>query len=381
MVFLNLTLKEIKLQFRSVTFYVFIIVVLLFYSYQYTEETNRLRPPKSDIVYDKVEVTTKEEKLVLGYKELYGVLKSRDVVKYAPIAKKIRLTDNQIKKLEKFIENMAPNADVMTIEPNDIKIDYETMINFMNNLDIELGGNTILGSKCRQFIRPMTYEEALMDYERQKSDKNITEVYGRILADYLGVSAGLFVVFLSAFSILRDKYYGTQELIYSSSVKAIEYIGAKFTGLFISVMSVFLTIGLIETAIFLFQANKYHIAINAFAFIKYIVIWVAPTVMFVIILPMLISIIVENSILPIVVQLGATLLLLLNTELTGMYDFKRFIIRFNSSKSVDYYKKLVVNIKYNRLFYMVVSILLILITAFIWTVKRNKKMGGIQNGN
>ncbi len=378
MIFLNLIVSEIKYQFRNTTFFVFIIVVVLFYSYQYCEEANRLKPPDPNLVYSTIEATSKEEKLVLGYKELYGSLKSKNVIKYAPIAKKVKLTDKQLQHIEKFIVNMAPNTNVLTIEPKDIKIDYESMIDYMNSLDSELGGNTVLGPKYRQFIRAMTYEESLIEYESQKDDGKITAVYARMLADYLGISAGLFVVFLSSFSLLRDKYWRTQELIFSSNVKSIVYVGAKFIGLFISVMSVFLTIGLIETTIFLFQANMYNATVNFLDFFKYIIAWVAPTVMFGIILPMLIAIIAENSIFAIVVKFCMTLILLFNTELTGQYDFTRFIIRFNGN---NFYQQFASAIKYNRLFYVGISLMLILLTTFIWEVKRNKVMGGILHGN
>lgn len=383
MTFLYLILKEIKHQYKSVIFYTFAFVVFMFYVSQYNNEANRLKPPNPNSVYKKVQITSIDGRLVLGYKELYGILKGGYIEKYVPTAKKIKLDDDQMNELQKFIDNMAPNADVLNIEPKDIKIDYESMIDFMNKFDYEFGGNTVLGPKYRQFMRAMTYEEALKDYENQKNNPNTIEIYARNLADYLGVSAGLFVVFLSAFTLLKDKFSGTQDLIYSSNVKAITYIGARFLGLFICVMSVFISIALIEAIITLFQAIMYGVSINLFSYLKYIIIWVAPTVMFCVILPMLLSIISENSIIPIAAQLALVMFLLFNTGLSGDYDFMHFIIRFNGfdSNSAVYYQKFASDIKYNRIFYVGISFLFFLITTFTWSLKRNKAIGGISRGN
>ncbi|WP_027633531.1 ABC transporter permease [Clostridium hydrogeniformans] len=394
MVFLNLTLSEIKQQLRSVKFYNFLLLLLIFYLYQYKVDGNRFKPPSSNVEYNKVVITPEAENLVLGYKELHEVLRSKEVIRYLPIAQKVKLSDKQIDNLEEYLDKIAPNIDVSTIKDKDINTNYRSMREYMRNLDEDLGGKTFLG-RYYKFMESMTYEEALIDYERQNSDKNITDIYGRILADYLGVGAGLFVVFFSAFSMIRDKECGTQELIYSSKVRSFEYVGAKFMGMFITAMGVFLILGVIETIIFSFQGeiynikinpisfqwNFHYIKINPFSFIKYIIGWVAPTVMFTIGLSMLISVVFENAILPIVVQVGATLLLIFNTELTGVYDFTRFIIRFNTVKYGDYYAKFTETIIYNRFFYVGISLLLLLVTSYIWTIKRNRNIGGVLHGS
>ncbi|MBF4695506.1 ABC transporter permease [Fusibacter ferrireducens] len=376
MIFWKLALKEMKYQFKSVIFYVFILLGVMFYSSQYYEAVTMLQLPELDKVYTTVEATTEGDKLVAGYKDLYGVYLSGKVRKYIPISKNIKLNEVQLKDLENFLSKMAPGADVLKIEPDDIKISFEEMIAYMNKLDLSLGKNTSFGDVHRQFLRPLTYEEALVAYDKLKQDQNISNAYARLLSDYLGVYAAVFVVFLSAFSVLRDQYSGTQELIYGSKIKSIVYMGAKFVGLFISIMSLFLAIGLFETGVFLKKFIAYQMPINLFAFVHTIFAWVAPTVMFSIALSMFISIVVGNSLATIVVQTGAALFMVFSKGVVGEYGLDRFFIRYNTLLGEDYYQTVAASIACNRVFYVGLSIVLVIMTSIIWTIRRNSTVLG-----
>jgi len=381
MIFLKLTGKEIKHQFKSITFYVFLFVVLAFYASQYYDATELLRPPVSDKVYNTIEARTEEEMLEVGYKGLYGVYLSGKVNQYVPVSRSVKLTDGQKQELEIFLNNMAPDGNVLNMESTNIQISYQEMIDYMNHLDSELGGNTAFGPNHRTFFRALTYDEALIEYDKLRENKYISDAYARLLCDYLGLFAGGFVVFFSAFSLLRDKQSGNQELIYASKIKSIIYVGAKFTGLFISIMSIFLSIGIIETFAFLQKAMAYQIPINMFVFIKYIFMWISPTVMFSIALPMFISIIFENSIVPIAVQLSLALFNVFNKANVGEYGISNFMIRYNVLDRSGYYNTVAPMIAYNRFFYVGLSLVLVLLTSVIWTIRRNNVVLGGQNGN
>ncbi|GEM_PF-4231712 len=157
MIFLNLILKEIKQQFKSVTFYIFIIIVSIFYVTQYNDTVNRLNPPKPDYVYNVIEAKSEDEKLIIGYKTLDGILLDKYVYKYYPISKKVKLSDSKLDEIKAFLNKMSSNDDVLNIKISDINIDYDTMIDYMDSLDESLGGNTILGEKYRSFAREMIW--------------------------------------------------------------------------------------------------------------------------------------------------------------------------------------------------------------------------------
>ncbi len=192
------------------------------------------------------------------------------------------------------------------------------------------------------------------------------------MADYLGIIAAVFGIFVCVVSAKRDKTYGVEDIVYSSNVNSIIYMVSKAIGLLVSIMAVFLFIGLIETIIFFMESVKYNIPVDLLAIFKYIIVWIGPTVMFEVSLCMLIVVLVENAILPIIIQLGLTFLCLLNTEYLGDYALSKFIIRFNTIDSSNIYNKVSNAITYNRIFYFCISVVICVLTIWVWHMKRNK---------
>lgn len=378
MTFWKLTLVEIKHHMKSIIFYIFIIAMLLFYSTQYYNEVTRLQYPSQDSVYASVEAVTDNEKLLLGYKQLYGIFTDEAINKYIPVSKSIKLNDEQLQDLKAFLDQMAPDANVLELQQSDIIISYPEMISYMDSLDHKFGGDTSIGENYRQFLRPMTYDEALIEHQAFTSSPTITDCHARLLYDYMGIFAGIFVVFLSTFSLLRDRHSGSIDFIYSSKVKASTYVAAKFTGLFLCIMGAFACIALLESSIFLYQSITLGIQINAFAFFKYLLLWIAPTVMFSIIFPMFLSILFDNAIVPIVLHSALSLNLVYMNENYGIYGLGRFIIRFNLLDSNLYYQSVQSSIMMNRLFYVFLSLFLLAATSKIWAMRRNQvTTGGI----
>lgn len=375
MFFLNLILKEFKQQLKSIAFYIFIAIALVFYFSQYNGSVNRLVPPKQNSVYSVTKAKTEDEKVVIGYKTLNALLLDEYTYRYIPISKKVKLNDETLNEVKTFLDEISSNKDVLSIKRSDINIDYDTMINFMDSLDEELGGNTTLGEKYRSFFREMTYEEACEEYEKLSNRSDITDGYGRLLSDYLGIVAAMFSVFVCVSSADRDKRDGVEDLVYSSNVNSVAYVLAKAIGVIISIMSVILFIGLAECIVFLNESIKYNIPVNILPLLKYLIIWVGPTVMFVVSLCMLIMMLIQNSIISIIIQVGMAFWCENSTQLIGDYGLSKFIIRFNSIGDIDIYNSCYKYIMYNRAFYFCISLIIIALSAVIWNIRRDKVLG------
>jgi hypothetical protein len=113
--------------------------------------------------------------------------------------------------------------------------------------------------------------------------------------------------------------------------------------------------------------------IDYFAFFKYTLFWIAPTVMFTSGVGALISIIFGNGVAAIPVQF----MLWMNSlmPLRGDYGLTKLVIRFNTAGAYEEYIGWVHNIGINRIFYVLISAGLVLIGTWVWSLKRGAGSG------
>lgn len=242
---------------------------------------------------------------------------------------------------------------------------FKTELEEINRL---AGGNTIYGKKWRKIVgREEIYYKQELERLKTKINHGITRAYGRLFADYLGIAAGFFPLFIGAFLISRDRRTGMEELIRVRKINPYLYIGGKIAGVFLILSIFYLLLSLIPTYNFYQICMENGWDFHIFGFVKYTAGWILPTLLFVLAVTVFITEFVGNPL----IALGIQLIWLFRSmmPLKGNYSLSKFIIRFNSSESFELYQKAISDILVNRLFYLGLSLVLIVLAARIWQAK------------
>lgn len=372
--FLNLFLKEIKGLFKSITFYIFIFVVLLFYISQLPvpRDIKSIEPQPGARSYGNVKITDITEEMQTLYNQMSFDYNNGSIMKYGFINKYVTLSQNEKNEIKSAMDRIGSHEEGMRL---DIKVSYDEYLKILRELDKRLGGGTEYGDKYREMaaVRPKTYEEARLEFDKILREDNITGAAGRETADYLGITAGFFPIFLSTFVLMKDKRYKMHELIGSRKVSSFAYIFSKYFAIVLGAMIVYILIATYATFTYWKIANEISYTIDFLGFYRYIFGWILPTVMFTTSLGMLVSLVFGNGIVAIPMQFILWMSSLL--PLYGDYNFTKFIIRFNTFGATSEYNSWFIDILINRLFFSALSIVIVATVALIWSRKRGSLNG------
>ncbi|MDF2519471.1 MAG: hypothetical protein K0R84_99 [Clostridia bacterium] len=403
--FSQLTLKEVKYQLSNVTFYLLIAVVLLFYVTQYLPyvQNGVLPEPKStDGYYGERDVTDPEAEIKVIYANIrmyynfgiiykQGLLVNKTVILSPEQKEAMKSAMDKLGEFKPKEEGIEDSREEMTagmdramipklkldnpLETVEVKVSYEEYLQIVRDLDKALGGSTYYSDKYRKYIlhQPMTYEEAVKEFEEIVAVDRVTNAYGRVFADYMGIAAGLFPVFLSAFVLIRDRRSRMQELIYSRSISSIKYISSKYLGILICLTALYLAIAGHATFATAIAARNAGYAVDLLAFFKYTAAWIVPTLMFSTSMGMLVSLLFGNGGIAILVQF--VLWLLSINSLGGSYELYRNVVRFNTLGAYDKYMAWLPQIMVNRIFYVILSILIVMSASWVLSLKRGSING------
>lgn len=225
-------------------------------------------------------------------------------------------------------------------------------------------------------MKAATYEEALAAYNTEIADKFFTQdgVSGglaRLFADKMSIVCLLLSGMVSIFYLLKDKK--SWEVISGKSISSIKFYAAKY----IAMNAVLLLPVLILAAVATVQAGMIAAEFSAarfdiFAFFNISLTWLLPTIMFSTAFAMLITVATELPIAAIILA-GIWFVQTTVPPFTGVYGLNKIIIRFNSELSLDLYRLACEEILINRLFYAGLSIALVGVTVWLYSLKRGGK--------
>lgn len=371
---LNIICKEIKYQLKNVTFYGFFIVVLLMFFSQLgiPEKDDLTLQTQSEKHYSTEKIIDHYEQMKHMYLWLGKNYSEGTVLKYKfSFGYDANLTDIQKNYLKTVIDKLYTFDDNNTLQVN---VSYDEFPGILKDLDKNLGGNTIYGTPEEHgiFSDEISFQNAEKAFNDVMEKDKFTNAYGRLFADYLGITAGFFPVFLSSFIFTREKRKKDYEKIYSSKISFTKYILAKYIGICICIMGCYFIFATYTTLAYLKFALDSNCAIDTLAIYKYTFGWICPTVLFTTAFGMLMSIIFNNGIAAIAIQLIACFSSIRN--LSGQYGLTKYVIRFNVFGEHDSYLNFRPAIIENRIFYTILSFVIVLLSSYIWTRFRKKNV-------
>lgn len=384
---LNIICKEIKYQLKNITFYGFIIVVLLMFFSQLgipTKEDLTL-PTQSEKFYSTEKIIDHDKQMKQMYFWMHESYSEGTVLKYKfSFGYHSSLTDAQKSYLKTIMDRVYTfddkdlEDDIIYSSPDDdennlkVNVSYDEFLDTLKDLDKNLGGDTIYGAPENYgvFYDEISLSSAERTFNNVMENDKFTNAYGRLFADYLGITAGFFPVFLSAFIFIREKKKKDYEKIYKSKISFTKYLMAKYIGMCICIMGCYFILATYTTLAYSIFALDSKCIIDKMAIYKYTFGWIGPTVLFSTASGILISAIFNKAIVTILCQLVLCLSSIHN--LIGQYGFTKYVIRFNVFGEYDSYLNFRYAIIQNRIFYTVLSFAILIVSSYIWTRLREK---------
>ncbi len=409
----TLFLKECKIHIKSLLFLAYIFLFSLFFLTQFWDFPVVAKPKQNAEGYG---MTTSSDPKIIMNKTidiLLGEFNNNKYITY-PIGfyKEVKLNENETKQVEKIIEEVIglPIEEVETLYldywdkvslTGDIEIDtinyekyerehpfemplaegmtYEKFTDSLMKVDKILGGGSSYHKdelRSNAYV-PMTYEQALEDYESIIRDDKVIGAYARLFCDYMGLMLGILPVFLAVSRELRDKKSKTALVIYSKKCSSLKIIFARYSAIFVVSLLPAVIFAIILLGYAGLQADAIGVSPDILLYFSYLGSWLIPTTGFTISLGMLCSVFTGKTI-GILVQAVIWILSIFSGDSAGQAGFN-FIPRFNCFGSYSSFKTIYESFVINRIFYVIVSLVLFFITVIVFEQKRK---GGLEfHGN
>ncbi len=234
-------------------------------------------------------------------------------------------------------------------------------------IDEYLGGNTGFELKRNISYTHGSLENALENYEYIEKHEGIGFAYARLIADYMGICAGLMPILLSAFAFDFKGRKGN-EMIMSKGVGSGKLVCSKVLGVIIPYCVLFLGICVYDTIVFNCAEIKAGGATNYYACFFYFFFWLLPTLMIAAALPLFLSVLFNNGMIAAFLSVLGMFWSLANRS--EVYYFFQPVIRFNEFGKTERFFELLPQIAFNRVFIIISSIILMFFTVHVLEYRR-----------
>ena len=389
--------QELKKTIFSIS-YILIIIVLIAGLYSQDALSFKDRKISEPQVGENYGTTTKEVPEIImpaALEQLWGEFCENNYKTY-PIGliKNIKLNDSEQDKVIQIISTITgmekdvilkakeqfPNNFSDTVLNIKTNINYSDFKDLMQQIDDILGGGSSYNKDALiSFgIVPISYEEALHQYNLAVNEDKITGGYARLFSDYaVAMVLSVLPVFLAIIIFIKDRRANMSEIIYTKNISAAKIIITRYFAIITAIMIPVIILSYISSASVWGLYNDTRL--DYLAPLKYDFGWIMPSVMTATAVGMCLTTL-TNTPIAVVVQ-GFWWLLDINIGIKSVksgYSLFRLIPRHNAStvsyfRTQDYinhFNSLIAN----RLLFVGLSICLIIITILIYEMKRKGKL-------
>lgn len=382
--------KECKKVLFSLTFILYFIAMLAMYFAQFHSDLDKPekepRPGRDD--YGMIEKEVPEILMPAAAESLVKEYRSNIYEAY-PIGfyKEVKLNEKKKQKMAEIIteitgitkEQLDGFEDVRSEIHIPESLTYKHFRELMREADDLIGGGSKYSDEwiIGEFSNvPKTYEDALAEYDQFRNEDKITGAYARLYCDYMGIVAAILPVFAAVSLAARDKKSRMEQLTYSRRVSSVNLIFTRYAALVFMML-----IPIMITAMFaLIRVRSLYPdnTVDNLAIFRYTAVWLIPNVMTAAAVGMLFTEI-TSGLLAIFVQ-GVwwySRILASVDSLTGSIGKFTLIVRHNSLYGLDLFRANYDDFIFNRIFFAVISIAGIALTALLYEQKRRGRFNGL----
>lgn len=401
--FFSLFFTECRQIAKSLVYYLYLIILVLFLTSQlsdgdWSDTLSEPKPGQESYGFKQSE----DETLIMG-STLAELVRETNWNSYATYPfmfyKEVTLNDSELaeieqilfdctgKTFEQLLEEMEAHSSgydqstmegalavegTFLVEPAE-DLTYEEFQNAMKRVCGIIGKGSAFEPEGLTASEPMTYEDALEEYQALCEKDKITGAYMRLFCDYAGIMLVLLPIFLGATRCLRDKRADAGQVIYARTASSLLVIGSRYLA---NLLMAFLPVALIAFLLqspYLYLARTNGVTPDVFAFLKYSVGWLLPTLMVTLALSFVLTELLENVFAVILQVFWAYASIASETSLVGEFGF-HLEPRWNTvGDTLSFFAQLE-QLAINRLFYFLLAILLFGLSVLIFERKRK---GGV----
>lgn len=396
--------KECKKVICSLTFLLYVIVVVVMYGTQFASTLNEPveRPRIGAQWYGTKEADVPEvvipgaveslvEEYVRGTFDTYPSmfykqvkLKENESIKLAGIIEELTgLTKKELDSFEDYkrggyITTGDENGNPVTCYQSSVlpdyelseAVSYERFKSLMQETDEIIGG----GSKYQEdklldyFGQvAMTYEDAVAEYEEMLEGDNLPKSYLRLFSDYAGIDLAVIPVFVCVALWQADKRSRMEALVYSRKSSSFGIVLNRYLAL-VCCMAIPVLLTLLHAVISVIGLYQ-EMSLSFLGALGEALLWLLPGITAVTALGAFLTELL-SPLVAIFAQGVWWYLALASAELVGDISKFALIIRHNSRTRFDVFASQYGDFVWNRWFYLVLSVGVILVTVLIYEWKR-----------
>ena len=219
-------------------------------------------------------------------------------------------------------------------------------------------------------ISERSYEEALAEYEQTIVQDKVTGGFARLFCDYMGLSLGLYPVFIAVLLWLQDRRSNAAELIYSRRISSARLVLSRYLAAITMVLIPVIALSLESLIPLVSFGAKNGIPVDYLAYLRYICWWLLPTVMAVCAVGTFFTLLTDS---PIAIALQFLWWVLDKgvTGLSGDTGITTLMVRHNTLRGCELIRDGFGTICVNRAVIAGVSILLVLLS--VWVLEQKRK--------
>lgn len=403
--FLTLFRKECVQYLKSITYYIFVICLVIdFLTQMGTFETvDKPEPGQEDYGY----VRTENRDIIME-EALNGLVDEYERGEYTtyPIGfyKRVVLDEEEQKQVEECIfritglssgelkkalddrnaeidafinQNGEDGSPVMANEFPDVGLtvkegySYDEFLKEMKKIDELLGGGSDYSEEELQYAEePKTYEQAMEEYNSFIKKDKVTNAYARLFCDYMGIMLAILPVFLAVTRALKDRKAQAEQVIYMRRAGSFTVVVSRYAAAAFMVVVPVLILSCYTLTQAVYYARSIHVEYDALAFVKYIGFWLLPTILVSLSVGFFLTELTDSAVAVLVQGAWWFVGIFLNTgNLVGTAGWN-LIPRFNRIGGYDIYEQMQEQLMRNRFFYTGMALALLLLTVWIYSKKR-----------
>lgn len=386
----TLFIKECRQVLKSLVYYIYLVIFVLFITSQMSGE-DELREPQPGWSYYGQTVTQDNDLIMEG--TLANLIQEvgRNSFATYPIGfyKEVNLTDGEIEQVKAILERCTGRSFEMLDEEMEQQfiqngvggasyqaavkegLTYAEFEAAMEEVcDLVGKGSFYEKSNYENSIRvPMTYEQAKEEFDALSTIDGLTRAYMRLFCDYAGIILSVLPIFIGVSRALRDKRAKVQQVIFSKSASGTQIIVSRYLANLVMIsIPVFLTALLIQQP-FYYRAQTMGVQGDIWAFLTVPGIWLLPEIMTVLAVSFLITEFTD-TIWTIFLQVAWAFTSLISaTTLVGDFGLK-LVARWNTIGRTLLYSSLEKELLFNRGFYFLLAVVCVILTVFVYEKKR-----------
>ena len=414
-------IKECRAITKSIIYFAFIAVVLLFYITQLGnyagDDIKRYKTLESELgksLFDNPLIAPTPGHDSYGYRheeipeQVMPNAISRLVMEYAKngftsystgFYRSIKLSESQLAEIDALLMKMtglsanelynlrnekiiasdktAPLNDIDFGDVIPIIVSYDEFKSCMEVIDKMIGGSLYFGASNLRLYghAEITFDDKLADYNEFLHTDKITGAYARLFCDYMGITVALFSVFVPVSFLLRDKRSQMNELIYSRGKASASIVLTRYFALVCMTILPILFLSLIPTIQLSIFAVQHDMSADYLAFAKYIIAWLLPTLLTTTAIAYFFTTLTDTPI-AILLQLIWSFVGVVSgaNYMEGGHYGTEITIRHNSLGNLHLVQESLNALIVNRLSYTAISFALIIVSIHLYSLKRRGEL-------